>query len=109
MTKSCSKKIVILRDIPSNMIEEAIIILKNDSFIDEKSITEKNQIEKKRDFLILKEAETIIDNFIRNSRNSLSKPSIVKKVNKKWYIDLIINTGMIVGLSVFIYLIFKAF
>jgi len=40
MTKSCSKKIVVLRDIPSNMIEEAIIVLKNDSFIDEKSIDE---------------------------------------------------------------------
>ena len=109
MTKSCSKKIVVLRDIPSNMIEEAIIVLKNDSFIDEKSIDEKNKIEKKRDFLILREAETIIENFIRNSRNSLCKPSIVKKVNKKWYIDLIINTGLIAGVSVFIYLIIKAF
>ncbi len=109
MTKSCSRRIVVLRDIPSNIIEEAILVLKNESTVVEKDTLEKNKIEKKRDFLIIKEAETIINSFVNDNNKLSNKTSSIRKLSRRWYIDLLINTTLIVGISVFIYLICKAF
>lgn len=110
MTKSCSRRIVVLRDIPSNIIEEAILVLKNESnVVVEKDALEKDKIEKKRDFLIIKEAETIINSFVNDNNKLSHKTSSIKNLSRRWYIDLLINTSLIVGISVFIYLICKAF
>lgn len=100
--KSGLKRIVVLSNIPSNVIEEAIFILKNENVNDEKK--SKNEIEQKREFLILKEAEIIINNFAKDFNNILNKPNRVKA----WHIDFLINTGLIVGISLFIYLLIKA-
>lgn len=106
MTKSCSRKIVVLRDIPSNMIEEAILVLKSDGYTDNKNSSEKNDAEKKRDFLIIKEAEMIISNYLlnRNTANNEQK----RQVNtKKWYIDFLINMGLIIGIGTFAFMLIK--
>ena len=107
MIKSCSRRVVVLRDIQSNIIEEAILVLKTGDSIDEKDIVNKNKIEKKRDFLIIKEAETIINSFVNDSKDFSNRTGHIKKLSKRWYVDLFINTCLIVGISIFIYLICK--
>ncbi len=108
MTKSCSRRIVVLRDIPSNIIEEAILVLKNESPQNEKSAAEKNELEKKKDFLVIKEAETIINSYISKDNAQFRKPGLLKGSSRKWYIDLVINTVLLVGITLFIYLVCKA-
>lgn len=106
MTQSCSRKIVVLRDIPSNMIEEAILVLKTDCNEENKNSDHKNSIEKKRDFLIIKEADMIISNFI-NSRNTVNNETKKTAQNRKWYIDFLINMGLIISIGIFIFMIIK--
>jgi len=106
MTKSCSRKIVVLRDIPSNMIEEAILVLKAEGDNENKNTAEKNILQKKRDFLIIREAEMIISNFIM-SRNTVSNEQKQITMNKKWYIDFLINMGLIVGIGIFAFMLIK--
>lgn len=107
MTKSSSRKIVVLRDIPSNMIEEAILVLKNDNHESQKnSSLEKSKIEKKRDFLVLKEAEMIIDNYI-NSKNTVDTIKKTTPIVKKWYVDFMINAGLVFGIGIFLFLLLK--
>jgi len=106
MTKSCSRKIVVLRDIPSNMIEEAILVLKTEGDNENKNSAEKNILQKKRDFLIIREAEMIISNFIM-SRNTPNNDQKLINMNKKWYIDFFINMGLIVGIGVFAFMLIK--
>ena len=107
MTKSCSRKIVVLRDIPSNMIEEAILVLKSDVYDENKNCNGKNVTEKKRDFLIIKEAEMIISNFItsRNTVNNNEQKRLIQ--SKRWYIDFLINMGLIVGIGIFAFMLIK--
>ncbi|MGE5474021.1 MAG: hypothetical protein ACM3UU_07345 [Ignavibacteriales bacterium] len=106
MTRSCSRKIVVLRDIPSNMIEEAILVLKSDGYSDNRNENEKNDVEKKRDFLIIKEAEAIISNYIL-SRNAVKNEQKSLVERKKWYIDFLINMGLIVGIGIFAFMLIK--
>lgn len=109
MTKSGAKRMIVLRDIPSNLIEEAILILKSDSNLKENSLIGKSQAEEKKDFLILREAEMIINSF--NKQNGvISRNSNVQEIlAKKRYIDIIINTSLICGIGILIFLIIKAF
>lgn len=109
MTKSGTKRMIVLRDIPSNLIEEAILILKNDKTVEENGLTEKNKSCKKKDFLVIKEAEMIINSF--NKENSvIRKNSFIQKIlGRKRNLDLIINTCLICGIGIMIFLIIKAF
>jgi len=106
MTKSCARKIVVLRDIPSNMIEEAILVLKSDGYDENKNSNEKNDVEKKRDFLIIKEAEMIISNYIVN-KNSVNNEQKKVLESRKWYIDFFINMGLIIGIGIFAFMLIK--
>ncbi|MGE5328167.1 MAG: hypothetical protein ACM3KR_01510 [Deltaproteobacteria bacterium] len=106
MTKSCPRKIVVLRDIPSNIIEEAILVLKSDTCDENKNSNEKNGTDKKRDFIIIKEAEMIISNYITN-RNSVNNEKNKLIESKKWYIDFLINMGLIVGIGIFAFMLIK--
>lgn len=77
------KNIVVLKELPSNMIEEAIVILKPN--IDLKKIEKKDEIKvttkgkiNSKDYLI-KEAESIISTYI----SDLEKPKKIENFNKK--------------------------
>ena len=71
MDKSQMKNIIVLKDLPSNIVDEAIVILKNDSYIKKKEFTQNKKINKEEenntnyDF-ILKEAENVVKNYIKN-------------------------------------------
>lgn len=84
MDTSNMKNIVILKDLPSNIVDEAIVILKeniNLKNIDKKKenvkITAKVKCNSKN--YILKEAESVVANYI----STLEKPKQLEITNKK--------------------------
>lgn len=69
MVRGSTKRIVIIRDIPSNFIEEAILILKNETEIKE-DIKDKAGLKAGKsipDDYLLKEAEAIINSYIKEN------------------------------------------
>lgn len=69
MTNSNMKNMIVLKDLPSNLIEEAIIILKSNQKIKNyKYVPNQKEKEKengkRKDNYIVKEAEMIISNYI---------------------------------------------
>jgi hypothetical protein len=70
MVSGKTKKIVVIRDIPSNFIEEAILILRGEPEAGEQKNSSKPpivKINKENDFLV-KEAQLIIDNYVKESK-----------------------------------------
>lgn len=69
MVSGSTKRVVVIRNIPSNMIEEAILILKSDP--EEKENTAKKEILRRNkeisDDHLLKEAELIINSYIKEN------------------------------------------
>lgn len=100
------KNIVVLRDLPSNLIDEALLILKPNHKI--KSV---EHIQKRNDKpannnsqdYIIKEAEMVISSFL--SRNDISNNKKVKKLEQKYkrlkitsaVLSLIIFAGIIIN------------
>lgn len=78
------KNIVVLKNLPSNLVEEAIVILKGNKkrIKSIKSLVSKNgtKVEDKSKDYIIKEAEMVISNYITNIENQ--KLSKSKKKNK---------------------------
>ena len=73
MVAGDTKKIIVIKNISSNLIEEAIIILKNEPGTQELDQQEKpvqKKLDARNDF-ILKEAESIINQYIKD--NGLTK------------------------------------
>ncbi len=85
MNQSNLKNMVVLRNLPSNIVEEAIIILKANKKIKKLEKVEKNKkleemtSKKKENDYILKEAEMLISNYI----SVLEEKKKAKKVNNK--------------------------
>lgn len=84
MDTSNMKNIVVLKDLPSNIVEEAIVILKanvNVKNIDKKKenikVVAKGKINS-RDYVV-KEAEAVVANYI----SSIEKPKQLEVSNKK--------------------------
>ena len=73
------KNIVVLKNLPSNIVEEAIVILKPNKKIKEIEIVNKNQKtmskEEKEDGYVIKEAEMLVAKYISKieSKNASSK------------------------------------
>ena len=92
MNQSGLKNMVVLRNLPSNIVEEAIVILKTNKKIIQnekvdKSISNKEKkivnIHKENDY-ILKEAEMLVTNYITGlEQKKKERNEIQKKINKK--------------------------
>ena len=87
MEASNMKNMIILKNPPSNLVEEAIIILKSNKKVQElKYIENKKGINKetsKEKDYIIKEAESIISNYISKiEERKKRKINIEKKYNK---------------------------
>lgn len=92
MNQSALKNMVVLKNLPSNIIEEAIIIFKTNIKIIQNEKVEKNLKDrenkiinnKKQDDYILKEAEMLVSNYItRIEQKKKEKNEIQKKINHK--------------------------
>jgi len=85
MNQSSVKNMVILKNLPSNIVEEAIIILKANKKVKKLEKIEKNKVtenmgnEKKKNDYILKEAEMLVSNYI----SGLEEKKNAKKINNK--------------------------
>ena len=93
MEASKLKRMVVLKNLPSNIIDEAIIVLKSSKKIrkvqkieQKKNVLNKNDVKKDKDY-ILREAEMLVNDYISSvdekEKNELFKD---KKMNKRYII-----------------------
>jgi len=105
MVNGKTKKIIVIKDIDSNIIEEAILILKNDVEVESKITYEKLQMKKKNidnDYLI-NEARTIIDNYIKECRtqagtrreSALEHSAFRRRLTTNTIINLVLLGGIV--------------
>jgi hypothetical protein len=69
MVSGCTKKVVVIRNIPSNIIEEAILILRSgpdDKNVNGEKVPERGR--RQNNDHLLKEAEIIINNYIKENK-----------------------------------------
>lgn len=106
-----SKRVIVIKDIHSNLFEEAILVLKEDREQEQekaKALTSEKVANDKNDF-ILKEAESIINNYIKQNKHAL--PPIKKKGKKisdsKYIKNLIINSALFGSIAIVIFLLIK--
>lgn len=90
MSQGNLKNMVVLKNLPSNIVEEAIVILKPNSKvkqvekIEKKNDLEKNQNMKKEKDYIIKEAEMLVSNYISNlEQKKKERNTNNKKLNQK--------------------------
>ena len=88
MESSDMKNMVVLKNLPSNMVEEAIIIFKESQKVKQKELIDKsnkiNSIDKKtksKDY-ILKEAEMLVSDYINTIENRRILGKNKDKINK---------------------------
>lgn len=101
MIMHMGKKIICIKDIPSNLIEEAIFILKSDEL---KKRNSKLEIKTKE--IILDEAEVIVDEYVKKIQDEKNK-ELETKINKKAQLkkDAIYLIGLFLIVGVFIYMV----
>lgn len=98
------KNIVVLKNLPSNLVEEAIVILKTNKeakkleYI-EKTANKKNNNTKKAKEYMIREAESVISSYIskiEDNRNSkVSSINIEKRYRKLKIYSIIISTMLL--------------
>lgn len=91
MDSSNMKNMVVLRDLPSNIVEEAIVILKNNKKINKLQLAKNKKQEKvvetvKREDkqYIIKEAEMLISNYIKEVEKPIKLSKEQKNLQKKY-------------------------
>lgn len=88
------KNMVILKNLPSNLVEEAIVILKSNKKvkklekIDKKNTPAKEEIVKKEEDYILKEAEMLVSSYISKLEDSHEQKQYKTIKNNKKYVRL---------------------
>jgi len=101
MDTSNIRNIVVLKNLPSNIVDEAIVALKNNELIKNKQLIENGQNKKlknKNKDYIVKEAENVITNYISNIEKQKNKKSLEELENK--YKQLKLITILLAGLIV---------
>ena len=96
MNMSDMKNMIVLKNLPSNLVEEAIIILKENSKIHkyqtQPPIKENADNKKEGTGYIVKDAEMVISSYIEKmENNSPKKERIIKKLEKKYKYSLRLN------------------
>ncbi|HHV60135.1 MAG TPA: hypothetical protein GXX49_07605 [Clostridiaceae bacterium] len=114
MVNGISKKIVVIKNVPSNIIEEAILILKNDNDKYEAAAINSEAARKRRKWkneYLLKEAEDIISAFIKE--HNIMDGSTMKKLdknetqnkNKSFITNTVINSALVCSILLLLYVI----
>ena len=90
MESSDMKNMVVLKNLPSNMVEEAIIIFKETHKVREKELIDKsNKIifterQPKSKEYILKEAEMLVTDYINQIENKKQKEKTEKNITERY-------------------------
>lgn len=108
-----TKRIVIIKDIPSNFIEEAIFILKSENGEKEAQGEKNSQQEKKSKDFLLKEAELIIENYIKDNkmqaearRSRDMKRGFLKRLFSR---EILLNVALAAGIILMAVIVAKIF
>ena len=89
MNKSNMKNVIILKNLPSNLIDEAIMVVKDKKKVKDINYSDfikyKEEIKKEDRKYVIKEAEVVVTNYIRRIEDNLSDRKIdkLKKSYKK--------------------------
>lgn len=115
MVAGDTKRVIVIKNISSNLIEEAILILKNEPGILEYNGNDKRSksvLNSRSDF-ILKEAENIINEYIRNNKLAIKRnrrnQSGLRTRNLKIPVNVLINIFLVASIAVLIFVISKLF
>lgn len=106
METSKMKNMVVLKNLPSNMIEEAIVIFKENSKIKAKDVINKSnqlsQIQGKSKDIIFKEAEMLVNDYVKKVESSKNKKIFDKKINDKFLkkYSIVITILFIISLTI---------
>lgn len=90
MESSNMKNIVVLKNLPSNIVEEAIIILKETQKVKERELIDKSkkinvsQVQPKSKEYILKEAEMLVTDYINKMENKKQKNKSENNIKVKY-------------------------
>ena len=109
MQSSDMKNMVVLKNLPSNMVEEAIIIFKETQKVKQKEFIDKSkkinpiQIQSKSKDYILKEAEMLVTDYINkieNKRKLKSDNNIINKYNNLKKYSIVSTIILIISLII---------
>ena len=106
METSKMKNMVVLKNLPSNMIEEAIVIFKENSKIKAKDVINKsnklNQVQGKSKDIIFKEAEMLVNDYVKRVESSQNRKIFDKKINYKFLkkYSIVITILFIISLTI---------
>lgn len=110
MPDGITKRIVVLKDIKSNIIEEAILILKSDSGVEAysgKKTHPKSSMKKDSDYII-KEARMIIENFMKENELKIStkkgRGKRARFLKSRLMTDIIINAALVASILLLIFI-----
>ena len=107
MEKSQMKSMVVLKNLPSNLIEEAIVVLKPNKYakkmeyIDKKDNLQNKDKNNQNNNYIIREAENVISNYINiveNKNKKVKDSDINKKYKKLKFYSLIVTIAFIATL-----------
>ncbi len=104
MENNKMKNIIVLKNLPSNIVEEAIVVLKENKIKLPENVDKTNEkMEKSKDY-ILKEAEMIISNYLSKIEN---RGTIGKKksnvLEKRYKILQFISIALLLALATAIF------
>ncbi len=107
-----SKRVIVIRDIHSNLFEEAILVLKEEKEQeqDKGKISNFDKSRNSSNDFILKEAELIINNYIKDNKGKFTPPKKEEPTkNSKFMKNLIINSALIGSVVAVTFLLIKLF
>lgn len=105
-----SKRVIVIRDIHSNLFEEAILVLKEEKEQDKSKISNFDKSKNSSNDFILKEAELIINNYIKDNKGKFTPPKKeVSTKNSKFMKNLLINSALIGSVVAVTFLLIKLF
>lgn len=99
MIMHSDKKVICIKDIPSNIIEEAIFILKENSSYDKEEKLERNNE------IILSEAENIVEEYINKIEYKSENVNQNKLQNYDFIKELIFVLGILIILGICIFIV----
>lgn len=109
MNVSQMKNILVLKDLPSNIVDEAIIILKNHKIVKKKEIVESTGTTKKfednfngSNELAVKEAESLIQDYLKKLEKSKMEKkhtnTILNKYRKLQVVSILLTIISVIGI-----------
>jgi len=107
MEKSQMKNTVVLKNLPSNLIEEAIVIFKSKKnakkfeYIEKKETVQKDKNNTDSKDYIIKEAESVISNYINSiehMNNKANQNSNIKKYKKLKFYSIVVTIAFLIAL-----------